>query len=343
MQKIDIKKCIFGHVPIGTGNDLANSMGYGGSVKVENNLKCIKNILTKYVEATYTTIDVWDLKLKLNKDKGEIIMINKDIKFSKKDNKGEAVTTYKRSFINYFSLGYDARVGFGFDKNRSKSRCLNKVIYFWEGLKKIICTRTFGLNSFLDSFYAIKDFDPEQIKQQKEKNLNNGDISNNMNMFSQCSIDSKKTELIFRSKSKIKKTMVDNEHTEGKCNYICLLIYFILDREVVLKGDPVCIVGQNINCYAGGSKDIWLKSGKRIGLEVRDENFNLDKQRSMSLNDITSKNQCFNDKKLECITYSHCLKLGLEKIVPGLADKVYHGPGPILIKFKETPERVRLH
>ena len=27
--EINIKKCIFGHIPIGTGNDLSNALGFG--------------------------------------------------------------------------------------------------------------------------------------------------------------------------------------------------------------------------------------------------------------------------------------------------------------------------
>lgn len=29
--------------------------------------------------------------------------------------------------------------------------------------------------------------------------------------------------------------------------------------------------------------------------------------------------------------------MGLEKLIPGNADRIYHGGGPIIIDFKETP------
>ena len=49
------------------------------------------------------------------------------------------------------------------------------------------------------------------------------------------------------------------------------------------------------------------------------------------------KQQSFNDQKLEFFTYDSGLTVGMEKVVTGLADKVYSGEGPILISFKETP------
>jgi hypothetical protein len=58
-------------------------------------------------------------------------------------------------------------VGFGFEKSRSNSRCWNKFIYFWEGLKKNCCRRTIPLKSFLDSFYIVKN-----DKNDKNENIN---------------------------------------------------------------------------------------------------------------------------------------------------------------------------
>ena len=52
-------------------------------------------------------------------------------------------------------MGYDARVGFGFEKKRSGNRCWNKCIYFWEGCKKNCCRKTIPLNSFIDSFQVF--------------------------------------------------------------------------------------------------------------------------------------------------------------------------------------------
>ena len=91
----------------------------------------------------------------------------------------------------------------------------------------------------------------------------------------------------------------------------------------------------------GGVSDIWKKSGSKIGIEVInfenkyliDDNKNLEQK-------LINIEQKFNDMKLEFFTFSHTLSAGIEKIAPGQAQKVYHGPGPIIINFKDTPERV---
>lgn len=49
--------------------------------------------------------------------------------------------------------------------------------------------------------------------------------------------------------------------------------------------------------------------------------------------------QRLNDQKLELFTYSSTWKLGCFKVTSIDADKVYHGKGPMIIKFKETPTK----
>lgn len=115
----------------------------------------------------------------------------------------------------------------------------------------------------------------------------------------------------------------------------------ILVKDIVLKGDPVSLVCQNINYYMGGTKDIWRKS-KSIGLEVVDavsRKASREETKTLELLLEQSK-QCYTDQKLEFFSYSSGLKIGFEKVATGQADKIYHGPGPIQIQFKDTPERV---
>ena len=94
----------------------------------------------------------------------------------------------------------------------------------------------------------------------------------------------------------------------------------------------------------GGTKDIWRKSGKSIGLKVVEgDNRKISKIDTNYIeNKLSNSEQRLNDQKLEFFTYSSGFKLGFEKLFTGRADKVYHGPGPILIKFKDTPERVSI-
>jgi hypothetical protein len=48
-------------------------------------------------------------------------------------------THWKSLMVNYSSMGFGARVGLGFDSKRTKSRNCNKMMYAWEGFKKITC------------------------------------------------------------------------------------------------------------------------------------------------------------------------------------------------------------
>lgn len=72
---------------------------------------------------------------------------------------------------NYFSIGIDARIGLGFDRNRTKTACCNKCVYCWEGFKKFFL-KTQKIGSVLDSLEVLHEADRDsnevsKIKKQK--------------------------------------------------------------------------------------------------------------------------------------------------------------------------------
>jgi hypothetical protein len=92
----------------------------------------------------------------------------------------------------------------------------------------------------------------------------------------------------------------------------------------------------------GGVKDIWRKSGAALGVEVLEGNkIAAPETKTLSLM-LENAIQSYNDQKLEFFSYSSAIKVGFEKIATGQADKIYHGKGPILLQFKDTPEKVIL-
>lgn len=93
----------------------------------------------------------------------------------------------------------------------------------------------------------------------------------------------------------------------------------------------------------GGSKDIWKHSGKSIGIEVVEGDKVMKEDTKQISDNLKNMEQRYDDQKLEFFSYSSGLKVGWEKISSGQADKIYHGDGPILIQFKETPERVKFN
>lgn len=108
--------------------------------------------------------------------------------------------SFKKTFINYMSIGYEARVGFGFDKSRSSSRCWNKCIYFWEGMKKNCCTPTVRINSIIEKFEEIEE-DQNLFFSGQEKNQINLSEKKNDNDSTITSMENKmKRNIIFQGK-----------------------------------------------------------------------------------------------------------------------------------------------
>ena len=72
LEDIDLTYCTFGVLPLGTGNDLSNAMGFGGTVSIESTIDSFKEICINYANAIKTTIDIWQVKLILDEKEGLI-------------------------------------------------------------------------------------------------------------------------------------------------------------------------------------------------------------------------------------------------------------------------------
>ena len=154
-KDINLTKLVFGVIPFGTGNDLSSALGFGSQLESNLDEDGLRTLTLNFIsKSKKTSIDIWDLKLVLDDSEGEIIEYKGGM-VPLLDDKGNKITEFRRSFINYFSLGYDANVGFSFNKNRSSIRCCNKFIYFWEGCKRNLCKRSINVNSFIKSFQII--------------------------------------------------------------------------------------------------------------------------------------------------------------------------------------------
>lgn len=73
----------------------------------------------------------------------------------------------RKHLSNYMSIGVDARIGLGFDKNRTQSVSGNKCVYCWEGCKKMFL-RTLKINNLLASLDQL-----HQEDQRENQNQNN--------------------------------------------------------------------------------------------------------------------------------------------------------------------------
>lgn len=68
---------------------------------------------------------------------------------------------------NYCSIGLDAKIGLDFDKNRTKSRFLNKLVYGWEGLKNF-CLPQKGIKSVIEKMENITKFEKREANSNKD-------------------------------------------------------------------------------------------------------------------------------------------------------------------------------
>jgi len=156
-------------IPYGTGNDFARSIGwkeFNGmkpfKMKKKDGPTAIQKLVKLWLLSDYIIGDLWKLTIVL-KDQGELKKIDSSTKTK--------IAVSKRVFdiMNYFSIGPDARIGLGFDRNRSKGPNRNKMVYMYEGFKKFFSSApTIPLSQWMES---LTDGQGEAIISSTDANL----------------------------------------------------------------------------------------------------------------------------------------------------------------------------
>ncbi|XP_076249554.1 retinal degeneration A isoform X2 [Calliopsis andreniformis] len=129
-----------GVLPLGTGNDLARALGWGGGYTDEP----IGKILTNIGESDTTLLDRWQLVVERNADaKGD-------------DDNGKGKENLPLNVVNnYFSLGVDAYIALEFHEAREahperfNSRLRNKMYYGQMGGKDLVRRKWKDLSEFV--------------------------------------------------------------------------------------------------------------------------------------------------------------------------------------------------
>ncbi|XP_038992931.1 diacylglycerol kinase 4-like [Hibiscus syriacus] len=129
-------------IPLGTGNDLSRSYGWGGSFPFAWR-SAIKKTLHKATTGPICRLDSWHLVVQM--PGGEVIDPPHSLKATEEchldqtlvieGNVPDKVNCYEGVFYNYFSIGMDAQVAYGFHHLRNEKPYLaqgpisNKIIY----------------------------------------------------------------------------------------------------------------------------------------------------------------------------------------------------------------------
>ncbi|XP_023746876.1 diacylglycerol kinase 4 [Lactuca sativa] len=129
-------------IPLGTGNDLSRSFGWGGSFPFKWKT-AIKRSLDRALQAPLGCLDSWELLISMPAGeeldtphalkKTEVVHLDQDLDID--GELPEKVSCYQGVFYNYFSIGMDAQVAYGFHNLRNekpylaKGRIANKIIY----------------------------------------------------------------------------------------------------------------------------------------------------------------------------------------------------------------------
>ena len=89
--------------------------------------------------------------------------------------------------------------------------------------------------------------------------------------------------------------------------------------------------------YMSGITDIWGNAKLKSTLTVKGYQKQDKKKYEEKIKIMDSQLQKFDDKQLEVFTFDNGIETGFEKIRSGHAKKLYHGSGPMEIKFLDTP------
>ena len=327
-EKIDLNRCIFGAMPFGTGNDLSNALGFGTECQV-GDINNFQRVLYTYIIGVESKIDIWELCINMDQINGAIYDVIKNGEKIKEDEGKNKILKFKKTFVNYFSLGFDARVGFEFEQRRTSNRCCNKVVYALEGAKRIFCCKkNYGLTQLLDSFL-------EGNTNSEISNTNN-DNDKNINIITEKSSDSDIEEVpndpLLEEKEKIN---IENDNNSNDKRFV-FKTRTDDKKDIVLKGNPVSLVCQNIDFYMGGTRDIW---GKTSHLGIHQEEASKEDYQEYKRQVVDNfKKQAFDDKQIEFFTFENGIEFGLERVARGLAKRVYQGPGPVYLEFKKAPD-----
>uniref|UniRef100_A0A7S4V475 Diacylglycerol kinase n=1 Tax=Alexandrium monilatum TaxID=311494 RepID=A0A7S4V475_9DINO len=167
---IPVNRVSLGIVPFGTGNDFANVTGWGTKgppkdfLKEKQGFKGLEDYVRRWLRADSKSYDIWEVSLRTHKsgslqfiDDGKKVCTDKHVQRHHIKELPEGGLEMSKYMCNYFSMGLDARIGVGFDKNRQGGQAANKAVYGWEGTKKLLFKRKGLIANITESMRLVEN------------------------------------------------------------------------------------------------------------------------------------------------------------------------------------------
>ena len=275
---IDLNKLIFCVLPYGRTNDISRQFGFTNII--DENFSKFKYLINDIEKnSTITNIDIWEIKLTLDKKNGGILNSKKNYEY---DENHQKISIFRNGFIGYFSLGYDGRIGYDVNNNRTNYTCLYKCLFFWECFKKWFFRKSIKINGFIDSMYTInllKDEDYSSNITEKEEegrkififktNLNGEKVNTNQNNTESYQINNDSNNL--DNSNSNNSHSINNEDEINESDYYELdnSLKTFQNKNIMLKGDPIGLVCQNIKYFFDGKQSNWNEN-ENYGIEIYD-------------------------------------------------------------------------
>lgn len=169
---LPLDRIALGIMPFGTGNDFGNATGWGASgpsrgfTRASHGFRGLQRFVASWLRADVESFDIWEVSVQTHSsDAAGFEFVDGGKKaFTEAHMARHGISRMEgggfdlsKVFCNYFSLGFESRVGFGFDKHRTKSRVANKAVYFWEGFKKVCFKKTNVIRNIVSGVSVLAD------------------------------------------------------------------------------------------------------------------------------------------------------------------------------------------
>ncbi|KAI8990975.1 ATP-NAD kinase-like domain-containing protein [Mycotypha africana] len=159
-HNIDLNHIFFSCIPLGTGNDFSQVLGWGRTLTHPNvlgkRLEYLEQLITERLEKSKPArLDIWQVKMSSHPN-GYVKMAGPRRKITYDGSEREDYpqddadsTVMVRKMCNYMSIGVQGYVGSGFEKHRAGKRYFNMMVYAWESSKWVLFKRFPLVSSFI--------------------------------------------------------------------------------------------------------------------------------------------------------------------------------------------------